>query len=100
MIEMDTAQHLLKTITESCEDFLHVTSFLHRDDAHVILFIHPDKEIFCNVMPGHYRDDGIYLSEEKLKSMSFSHHIPLASGQSRAMLEANSKGDTGLSKRR
>merc|ERR1712012_479889 len=34
----------LDTLGQSSEDFFHISSLLHRDDAELVLFVHPDRE--------------------------------------------------------
>ena len=45
------SSHLLESRAESVKHGFHVSTLLHRDDASVILFIDPNKEVLSLVMP-------------------------------------------------
>merc|ERR1712012_1103602 len=41
---LDRVLDSLDTLGQSSEDFFHISSLLHRDDAELVLFVHPDQE--------------------------------------------------------
>ena len=50
-LPFDESFHLVEPATETIEDRAHVSSFLHGNDARVIFFVDPDKEVLLIVVP-------------------------------------------------
>merc|ERR1711970_111747 len=51
VVLLEDLLNLQQASAEASEDLLHVASLLHRDDARVILLVHPDKEGLVVVVP-------------------------------------------------